>query len=158
MKESEIIENGLYRLRPKDNEELRTWCRHNLLIAHKENNEFIFTDTYWGNGSESTNYKFNDIKNQIEFVFDLNHSLEVHEKEYYQYDEKDRFFIPMGAHSKEHLVDSRSKKSKTNIIELLEYTIEDKKRDIEILNRNIERHTSDLKNIKSGGDPNNIYI
>ena len=156
MKESEIIENGIYRLQPLSNKPNDNWCKHNILIAHKKDNEWTFADTYWT--SEPTKYKFEDIKDRIKFEHDLTYLVEVHEKEFNQYDEKDRFWIPIGGDSEKHLIDSRATKSKTNIIKLLEYAIEDKQRDIEILNRNIERHTTDLKNIKSGGELSNIYI
>lgn len=156
MKESEIIENGIYQLQPLSDKPNDNWCKHNILIAHKKDNDWIFKDTYWT--SEPTKYKFEDIKDRIKFAFDLNHSKEVHEKEFNQYNEKDKFWIPIGGNSEKHLIDTRATKSKNNIIELLEYAIEDKKRDIEILNNNIKRHTSDLKNVNDGGDLNNIYI
>lgn len=155
----DIMDNGLYRLKPKDGEEQRTWCRHNLLIASKtKNGEWVFKDTYWSSSSEATTYKHEEVKDQIEYIFNLNHSKDVTDAEYEQYSPKDRTFIPMGSWHARHIIDTRAEKSRTIIIELIKRKIRDSESSIKMELNNIERLTKILKDVNNNGDIENIYI
>ncbi len=156
MEESEIIENGLYKLTPLPN--TSDWCRHNLLIASKKYGYWAFTDTYWSSYQDQTRYHFKDIKDRITFVFDMNFAKGVIKVEYDQYDDKDKFFIPVGGCAARYLIDSRAEKSLNKIEELLvERTIE-LRNQIKSLKNELNQKENLLKSVQSGGSIDNLWI
>ncbi len=157
MIETEIIENGLYRLQPKSKDE-STWCKHNLLIASKKSGKWVFTDTYWSSYQDQTRYGFDEIKDRITFEFDMNFAKGVILEEYDQYDDKDKFWIPMGGGSQRYLIDSRAKKSKEKVIELLEYRISSYQSKIKSLQYDIDHNIEEHKQVKDGKNLDEIRI
>jgi len=156
MEEKEIIENGVYRLEPFSTKPNYNWCKHNILIARKDDHDWRFYDTYWADGH--TNYPFDEVKDRITFLFDLKGSKEVKSKEYDQYEEEDKFFIPDGGHDKSYLIKAGAEKSRAIIINLFESKIENIKSEIESLQRNLEWKKETLEEIKNGGDIDSVFV
>jgi hypothetical protein len=156
MDESEIIENGMYRLTPQPDDS--NWCRLNLLMASKKNDKWIFTDIYWSSYQDQTRYLFDEIKYRITFVFDMNFAKNVNQIEYDQYDDNDKFWIPMGGSSERYVVDSRSKKSRTKVIELLEYRIDEDLRKTRSLEHDITHNQNMLSSARAGNSIDDLRV
>ena len=156
MEEKDIVVGGLYQLEPISNNPNDNWCKLNLLLAGKDERGLVFYDIYWADWH--TNYSFEQVKDRITFAFDLNGSKEVNRSEFSQYKEEDKFFIPQGGQDESYLIRGGAEKSREIIIEIMESKIEDRKTEIKSLQRNIVWRKEVLKEIKDGGDINNIFV
>jgi len=119
--EEDIIEGGLYRLLEETGKPLETWCRHNLLKAVKTHEKGLrFVDTYWDGSIGTGIYSFNDVASRLVYLFDLTYARNVSKREWMEYSEKDRTYIPIGGRQESWLIDRRAEKSKVCIISMLE--------------------------------------
>lgn len=149
MKEEDIIVGGMYRLLETKNEKLETLCRHNLLIASKNSEgEFLFVDTYWSNRRGSGTYSFKNIKDRIEFVFNMNHAQYVSKREWDEYDEIDKSYIPIGGREERWLVDDRAEKLIDRQILMLENDIMNLEHSIISRQNTLERKKKELSILK----------
>ena len=82
----------------------------------------------------------------------------MNRSEFSQYKEEDKFFIPQGGQDESYLIRGGAEKSREIIIEIMESKIEDRKTEIKSLQRNIVWRKEVLKEIKDGGDINNIFV
>ena len=156
MEENDIKLNGLYQLEPVSDNPNDNWCKLNILLAGKDERGLVFYDVYWADGH--TNYPFEKVKDRITFVFDLNGSKEVKRNEFDQYKEEDKFYIPQGGQDESYLIRRDAEKSREIIIEIMEDKIKDRKNEIKSLQNNIRWRIGVLKEIKDGGDINNIFL
>jgi hypothetical protein len=137
MNKDEIINGGMYRLHSTPEHALDTWCKHNLLVARVYDDGGIgFKDTYWY--SDPSTYTFDDVCDRISFVFDMNHGKDVTKREWQEYDDKDKTWIPIGGISEQWIVDDRAEKSPEMITYALEIEIARLHEDIESMERSLE--------------------
>ena len=136
MNKEEIIDGAMYRLHATPEHILDTWCKHNLLIARiYDDGNIRFKDTYWMSGEWV--YVFEDMCDRMSFVFDMNHAKEVTKREWQEYDDRDKTWIPIGGISEQWIVDDRAEKSKHMIISTLEHEIDKLVSDIQMAQHNL---------------------
>ena len=156
MDESDVIENAYYRLNIERKDYLEKWCKHDIVKAEKECDAFVFVDAYWASRSNSTVYKFEQVKDMLVFAIDSNFIKEVNDFEFDMYDDKDKLYIPVGGGSVRRLVDTRAEKNKDKIKELLEWKLHSYESDERIARNNRERIKGYLNDLDAAIE-NGIY-
>lgn len=147
MTDKPIIVGGLYRL-PSD---YCGWCKHGIATIIERDGILCAYDTYWG-GSGRSVYKVSDIKGKLKFLIDMNHAEKVDKELYYQYEEKDRAYIPVGGGSAQYLVDKRAEPSLQLQIDQLYGKIESEERGIKSALWSIRLLERDLTRLRDKRD------
>uniref|UniRef100_A0A6M3JYG4 Uncharacterized protein n=1 Tax=viral metagenome TaxID=1070528 RepID=A0A6M3JYG4_9ZZZZ len=136
---------GLYQLTRKERKYLDNWCKHDLLVAKKdEDGKWRFYDTYWN--SDQTVYTYAEVKKigTLRFIFDMNFAKEVSEYEWKKYKRNDTAYIPIGGGSARYLVDSRAKPDKKSIRLQLRLELAEAESEIRFRTGQIERLKQEL--------------
>jgi len=112
-------------------------------------------DTYWdsefkkGLSQDTRYYAVEDIADDIEFSMMIEDIVEVSKNEFYLYDSEDTLYIPVGGWHERYLVKRNAIKNVTTVIESLEYKIDQIKREIKSLGRDVEKLSDWLFYVKA---------
>ena len=151
----------VFKLHPKSYDYLDNWCRHNIFIWDDERDKFV--DTYWGIlDSNSKKYdrekldKLGELVNLNLNIFDME---SAYERDFEEYESKDKLYIPMGGGSEKRLVRKGATKSKKLEIELLEHEISELESDIKWKQHSLENKREQLdlltkKNLPTSDEDN----
>lgn len=121
----------------------RTWCRHNIVIAREQKDGSVYLiDTYWGSGDGS--YRPEDLEGKTEYIGNIHEYRDAYPREFEQFGEGERFFIPMGGGGERRLVKKSATPDKELIRRQLETEIEDLKKKNEWNERGIVEKTKEL--------------
>lgn len=144
-----IIENGLYEL--KDG---HGWCRHGLVrIKRTETRGLIAVDTYWGDCGAADWYPVGEVERRLRFVIDLGRCRPSTRREWEQYEDADRAYIPVGGGSEKFLVAEDARPSPVRQAEQLRAEIAHLQSEIEWDRRELARKERELSQLPAPAEP-----
>lgn len=138
-----IKENALYKYKKGEG-----WCKHGIVYTVRDMKGNLWAiDTYDGIDvrrafyGDKTRYLINkDIdENDLEYIMDMEDVRIVTKREFEQYDEKDRFFIPMGTRHEKYIVNKNAKPNKDLQIAQLKHEIKSLEIEIRMKQTRLER-------------------
>jgi hypothetical protein len=154
----QIIEGGIYRRTDRfDN-----WCHHGIVFITKHNcynsktqkyddERLIGVDTYWNSGFSisylegAAIWDLDKFKDNLEFIMMIDDIKEVRENEFWDYNKKDRLYLPIGGWHERYLVNKNAKPNKELMRENILDKIEEAKSKIRSAEYSIERYKDKLK-------------
>lgn len=137
-----MIEEGNIYWYPKG----RSHCKHGIIYIVKNKDDKLFAiDTYWDSmfkGKLYSDITFYDVsklnEDDLLFLMKIEDIKEVSEHEYWQYDEEDKFYIPIGGWHPRYIVNKNISKNieyiknqLLNEIKSAEYRIKSSQQEIE---------------------------
>lgn len=125
----------------------QTWCRHNIVIAREQHDGTIMlVDTYWGSGRSEFGgvYTHADLEGKADFIGNLDEYRIAHDREFDQYSQEDRFYIPQGGGGEMRLVKKAATPSKDLVKQQLASEIDSLKHRIEWDKRTLAEKEAEL--------------
>ena len=161
MKKYQLIHNGLYKLEEKEKSEKSLDARHrsNIVLAVNEYSQWKFYDIFYGMDCRNTVYLFDEIKDRMTFLFAFGKSKDVSEREFAQYEDAHKLFLPANAYTPQrHLIFRDAPKSRTKILELLNDAVERAENQIKLQQAHIDFKKLQIIDIETGRSIENIEI
>lgn len=154
-----IKENALYRYNKGCG-----WCKHGIVYTMKDKKGQMWAvDTYWdsrfskGLTQNTTYYSISDVADDLEFVMMIEDAKEINKNNFHLYDEDEKLHIPVGGWHERWLVNKNAKKNENEVIENIEYRIDNYQRKTRSLQEEIEKLNKWLAAIKRNPELADIY-
>jgi len=146
---SKLCMSGVYRCDPiesglgkNESREYLYWACNWVFTVRKSGDEYMMVDTYYSSDSKCfilTDENFDKFK----FLFDINEVRQVSQKDFYDYNEDDRWFVAMDSggwqFSKGYYVRKDAMKNKEMLLSRLSEELASLKRRVEDKEREIAR-------------------
>lgn len=130
------------------------WCRHGIAIIRAlHDGKLIAEDTYWGSNSDYSTVDFADLK--VENIIGNKHEFSIipYPYEYDDFEDSDKYWIPMGASSERKCVRKGAVPPPAKIgerlhreIEHLESKVRTAQRNLEWKQKELAKHLEEKKN------------
>ena len=143
---TKLIENGLYLMKDGCG-----WCRHGLVkIVQNNAGKQFAVDTYWNDwSSNGTYWPVEEVQDRLEFIINLDECHTTTRREWEQYADSDKTYIPAGGRSEKFLVRKSAKPVLTKQVEQLEGEIRSLRSTIEHSIHQIARKEQEISELSA---------